>query len=1546
MFAGGTKRRRRRSLAGKKGALSTMFKKAADSNRQAAAAGGAKKKRPVDSVSAAVADADLDEMLGDTLGGAADDGLGGGAPSARKARRSRDRSGRRQATLGDSLLATPGKGVTFGEAHSGAARGTPSAAAASTPIKSSLAASGAGPSLSALKAKMTLAAADGATVVEAPSKARARRKAEAALQAAAAARAGSTAAGVDMSRSEQGEWFKMQASSATAGNGHDAATITDSSLPMYQIPNADGTAQRTCLRVFWLDAFEDARKNPGVVFLFGKVLMNPEQPTRSASYASVCIKVTGLERCVFVLPRTSQRDTGEPVTFTDVYGEVKEHVQRALPPGESGAFRVKKVSRNYAFDLEDVPREVTEYLKIKYPAAYPALPSNLSGRTFSRVFGANSSSLENFLLKRDLMGPCWLELRDVALRSSSVSWCQYEVEMADPKNVLRLDRALAGLREIQGVAGEALLDEPPSPPLTVASISLKTVVSPKTHTHEVVVASVVLHHDVGVDGPTETDGNVAHFTVITHPSGGAMPLEFRDTLAAEPQHVRDSLRAVPNERTLLSLLIARLTQLDPDALVGHNITGFDLDVLLHRMAAHKIPNWSRLGRLRRTAMPKASAGGNGKDKFVGNLTAGRLLCDTYVSARELVRETTYALTALSKSRLGQTRVDVDPLDVPQYYAAAGKDVIWLARHTQNDAWLALQLMFKLQILPLTKQLTNLSGNLWSRSLKGARAERIEYLLLHEFHRLKFIKPDKQYTYGKSSGEGEEGGAAGGATGVAARNATKKRGKPSYSGGLVLEPKKGLYDKYVLLLDFNSLYPSIIQEYNLCFTTVERAQPLAIQQLGEDEEDDDPTAALPPLPDATLPDGVLPRVIRTLVQRRRQVKNQMKSERNDVIRQQLDIRQLALKILANSMYGCLGFTHSRFFAKPIAALITHQGREILQNTVDLAEKELGLEVIYGDTDSIMIYTNSTDLAEVRGMGGKVKREVNKLYKKLEIEIDGVFAMMLLLKKKKYAALTVEGTDPATGAITFGKEMKGLDLVRRDWCVLSKKTGEQVLDIILTPGADKEVVVQSILELLGKLAADARAGDIGPEQWVITKGLNKSPHDYPDAKSQPHLQVALRLMRQGKSVNVGDHVPYVITKVATGEEAAAAEGATAPSTSSGKKGVSDRARHPDEVARSQGALQVDAEWYIANQILPPIARLCDPIEGLGAARLAEAMGVDPSRFASAVRYGSTRDDEGFTPKYVMDDAERFKDATPLLSMCTRCGVVAPFAGVVHPSSVSQANLGADGVAGIRCVQTGCGGMFTAAPTPVVQAWHARAAEVRKAGGTLEDVSALQLFVAVGSVLPRLAGLSSLPPGAPLTEVEMDAVQSGLSNAAVLSARRAIQTEAARWLTCDDSMCGLRTRAVNGAGAGGKCPRSRCKGHMLFEYASSTLHTQLEYLWSLFDENRARTKATAAITNDDASAMDLHPVPQLDGEARTIYAAVASELVRLIAASAFHYVQPRGVFGYLNKVNKARKAQAELHEAAASADGTVQLALLAAGGSLSGKQNTQPLLGMTDL
>ena len=87
-----------------------------------------------------------------------------------------------------------------------------------------------------------------------------------------------------------------------------------------------------------------------------------------------------------------------------------------------------------------------------------------------------------------------------------------------------------------------------------------------------------------------------------------------------------------------------------------------------------------------------------------------------------------------------------------------------------------------------------------------------------------------------------------------------------------------------------------------------------------------------------------------------------------------------------------------FIQPLAALITSKGREILQHTKEFVER-MTLEVVYGDTDSIMINSNSRDFSHVMELGNRVKKEINKHYKLLEIDIDGAYKSMLLLKKKQ-------------------------------------------------------------------------------------------------------------------------------------------------------------------------------------------------------------------------------------------------------------------------------------------------------------------------------------------------------------------------------------------------------------------------------------------------------------------------------------------------------------------------------------------------------------------
>lgn len=196
--------------------------------------------------------------------------------------------------------------------------------------------------------------------------------------------------------------------------------------------------------------------------------------------------------------------------------------------------------------------------------------------------------------------------------------------------------------------------------------------------------------------------------------------------------------------------------------------------------------------------------------------------------------------------------------------------------------------------------------------------------------------------------------------------------------------------------------------------------------------------------------------------------------------------------------------SRFYAKPLAALVTSRGREILLQTKSLVEK-MNLEVIYGDTDSIMINSNSVDYDEVFKLGAQIKQAVNKTYKLLELDIDGVYRYMLLLKKKKYAAVTME--KKANGKIVTSTELKGLDIVRRDWCQLAANTGKDILNKILADlSADERIAY--IHEKLESIAKDLKEGNIALNDLSITKSLTKDPNDYPDKKSLPHVQVALR------------------------------------------------------------------------------------------------------------------------------------------------------------------------------------------------------------------------------------------------------------------------------------------------------------------------------------------------------------------------------------------------------------------------------------------------------
>ncbi|KAI8579056.1 hypothetical protein K450DRAFT_175568 [Umbelopsis ramanniana AG] len=961
------------------------------------------------------------------------------------------------------------------------------------------------------------------------------------------------------------------------------------------------------LRMWWFDAYE--RREKGQVYLFGKTLNKATN-----TYISCCVTVKNIQRSVFVLPRQYKLDKSGHTTDEEVdHGAVFSELEAVRTRSRITKWACKPVTRKYAFEEQNVPQE-SEYLKIKYSFEQPQLPQNLSGSTFSHIFGSNTNPLELLLIKRDIMGPCWLEIKNPMIASANETWCKVQAVIDNPKR-------LNPLKDANGNAPKEI------PPLVVMSLSLRTVMNHQKHVNEIVAASAIICKQVMIDEPTPIEKQPkVNFNVVRQLNGVPYPAGLNDLINKERQK-GNAIHVEKTEHALLNLLIAKMHMHDPDVVVGHNFAGFDLDILLHRMKALNTQHWHKLGRLKRSNWPKlqSGAGGSGESTFQERMImSGRLICDTYLAAKDLIRSKSYRMTELAQSQLKIAREDIEFDKFANYYTSANS-LVHLIKHCEFDAFLAMALTFKLQVLPLTKQLTNLAGNLWSRTMTGARAERNEYLLLHEFHRNKYICPDKSFgpkptamieAVEHDDDDGEQ---------VVPKKSSGRR-KPAYLGGLVLEPKKGFYDKYVLLLDFNSLYPSIIQEYNICFTTVQRDPSMS---------DNEVEAQIPDVPEKSLQQGVLPRLIKALVNRRRQVKKLMKDPKLTAAESmQLDIRQQGLKLTANSMYGCLGFAHSRFYAKPLAMLITSKGREILQNTVDLAASQ-DLNVIYGDTDSIMVYTNESDINKVKEIGYELKKKVNERYNLLEIDLDGFFKHMLLLKKKKYAALLVEERD---GKLVESVETKGLDLVRRDWCDLSHDVSSDVLESILS-SKDRDQVVDDIHAKLRIVGEKVRKGEYSLEKFVINKQLTKSPQDYADAKSQPHVQVARRMKENGLNVKTGDTIPYVICEM---------EG-VASGTS---VGFAERAFHPDDVKRGDKGLRIDYDWYLNQQVHPPVARLCAPMDGTDVARIAECLGLDANKFHVGVTAEAAEQEELYTLDSQISDEERFKDVDKLNVRCRGC------------------------------------------------------------------------------------------------------------------------------------------------------------------------------------------------------------------------------------------------------------------------------------------------------
>lgn len=322
----------------------------------------------------------------------------------------------------------------------------------------------------------------------------------------------------------------------------------------------------------------------------------------------------------------------------------------------------------------------------------------------------------------------------------------------------------------------------------------------------------------------------------------------------------------------------------------------------------------------------------------------------------------------------------------------------------------------------------------------------------------------------------------------------------YKGALVIDPPKGVKFN-VVVLDFASLYPTIMIRYNISYETVNPLFPCKN------------VVEVPEVGHIVCQDvkGIQSEFIKTLRDLRVNKYKKLAKDKSlsDEERRFYDALQMTFKVIINASYGVFGNQGFRFFCPPVAESITAFGRYTLTKTKEFIEKEIGKKVLYGDTDSLFIENPTGE--EIERIIKWVKENFG-----LDIELDKVYHHVLFTgRKKNYIGVREDGKVDVKGMV--GKKSDVPPFIRKSF-----ERAVEAIALIKGP-EDVEAVAGKVLEILREAEEAIMRGEVEPEDLAFSAMLKDKPENY-RARS-PHVQAALYLAKRGVAVGPGYVVRYV-------------------------------------------------------------------------------------------------------------------------------------------------------------------------------------------------------------------------------------------------------------------------------------------------------------------------------------------------------------------------------------------------------------------------------------
>ena len=399
--------------------------------------------------------------------------------------------------------------------------------------------------------------------------------------------------------------------------------------------------------------------------------------------------------------------------------------------------------------------------------------------------------------------------------------------------------------------------------------------------------------------------------------------------------------------------------------------------------------------------------------------------------------------------------------------------------------------------------------------------------------------------------------------------------------LVMEPRSAFYPSPLLVLDFQSLYPSVMIAYNLCYSTclgrivnwrgtnklgfADFKRSPGLLELVKDKLNIAPNGLMYVKPE--MRKSLLAKMLGEILETRVMVKSGMKVDKDDkTLQQLLNNRQLALKLIANVTYGYTSASFSgRMPCAEIADSIVQTARETLEKAIALIHsvERWGAEVVYGDTDSLFVYLNGRTRDDAFKIGDEIAKAVTDMNPRpVKLKFEKVYHPCVLLAKKRYVGFKYES--PTQVEPEF--DAKGIETVRRDGTPAEQKIEEKALKLLFRTSDLSEVK-----KYFQQQCTKIMTGRFSIQDFCFAKEVKLGTYSDKGVAPPGALIATKRMLKDPRTEpQYGERIPYVVIAGAPGAR------------------LWERCVEPERLINDERA-ELDAEYYISKNLIPPLERI---------------------------------------------------------------------------------------------------------------------------------------------------------------------------------------------------------------------------------------------------------------------------------------------------------------------------------------------------------------------